>query len=86
MSDVLEKAEMRSAIPAQLTELLDLEMNPLPFDYILNFKQNIRSGMLLTMGVHPAWSEIVNCSTSNRWSEVFKRARVSTWTTWSKCY
>ena len=33
-------------------------------------------GMLLTMGVHPAWSQIVECATSNRWTEVFKRAKV----------
>ena len=37
-------AEMKSSIPAQLTELLDLEMNGLSFDYVLNFSENIRSG------------------------------------------
>ena len=38
---------MKSSIPAQLTELLDLEMNGLSFDYVLNFSDNIRSGELL---------------------------------------
>ena len=46
-SDVLALAEMKSSIPAQLTELLDLEMNGLSFDYVLNFSENIRSGELL---------------------------------------
>ena len=44
ISDVLALAEMKSSIPAQLTELLDLEMNGLSFDYVLNFSENIRSG------------------------------------------
>ena len=85
---------MKSSIPAQLTELLDLEMNGLSFDYVLNFSENIRSGqsldrareqsraiisylgMLLTIGVHPAWSEIVENATSNRWSEVLKKTKL----------
>lgn len=31
--------------------------------------------MLLTMGIHPAWSEIVECATSNKWKEVLKKAK-----------
>jgi len=32
--------------------------------------------MLLTIGVHPAWSEIVENATSNRWSEVLKKTKL----------
>ena len=35
----------------------------------------MRSGMLLTMGVHPAWAEIVECATTNKWKEVLKKAK-----------
>ena len=75
VSDLLARAEMRSSIPAQLTELLDLAMQPLPFNFVLDFSANMRSGMLLTMGVHPAWAEIVECATTNKWKEVLKKAK-----------
>ena len=75
VSDLLARAEMRSSIPAQLTELLDLAMQPLPFNFVLDFGANMRTGMLLTMGVHPAWAEIVECATTNKWKEVLKKAK-----------
>ena len=27
------------------------------------------------MGVHPAWAEIVECATTNKWKEVMKKAK-----------
>ena len=53
----------------------DLAMQPLPFNFVLDFGSNMRSGMLLTMGVHPAWAEIVECATTNKWKEVLKKAK-----------
>ena len=50
-------------------------MQPLPFNFVLDFGSNMRSGMLLTMGVHPAWAEIVECATTNKWKEVLKKAK-----------
>ena len=47
VSDVLAISELKSAIPAQLTELLDMAMQPLPFNYELDFGNNIRSGKSL---------------------------------------
>lgn len=55
--------------------LTDLAMQPLPFNFVLDFGSNMRSGMLLTMGVHPAWAEIVECATTNKWKEVLKKAK-----------
>ena len=46
-------------------------MKPMAMNLELEFGLTVRSGILLTATIHPAWMEIVENGILGRWSDVF---------------